>query len=141
MKKTLKKQRHKARQYALALLYLAEIQEDHDAVNDFLQRSQTSQEVKAFASDLIFGVFGHQVQIEGLIRKNMTGWKLEKMTMLLRHLLLLATYEMLWVKTPMKVLINEAIILSREFINNESAPLVNKVLQQIYDAEGQALSS
>ena len=140
MKKSLKKQRHKSRQYALAALYLAEIQKDHahDAVNDFWQRSLACQEVKTFANELIFGVLEHQPQIEELIKQNMTVWKLEKMTMLLRNLLLLATYEMLWIQTPIKILINEAIILSREFVNDKSAPFVNKVLQQIYDAVQQA---
>ena len=137
MKKTHKKQRHKSRQYALALLYLIEMQDTKttNEIEIFWEESRTSDSIKKFANDLITGVSEHRSEIEKCISHDMTGWKLEKIEILLRNLLLLATYEMLWKQTPVKIIINEAIILAKEFINYESAPLVNKVLQKIYDSK------
>ena len=74
----------------------------------------------SFVESLVRGTVGFQEQIDGMIKRHLQHWRLERMATVDRNILRLATYEMLATATPPAVIIDEAIELARRFSNDEA---------------------
>ena len=81
-----------------------------------------------FVETLVRGTVARHVEIDDMIRRHLQHWRLERMAMVDRNILRLATYEMLATATPPAVVIDEALELARRFSNDEAVQFVNGVL-------------
>lgn len=133
------RKRTKAREYALQILYAVDIKrEDPKAcIEQFWSGSdETSEEVRSFTGQIVMGVSGKKDQIDALISKYATNWQLERMAVIDRNVLRLATYELMFMKEiPPKVSINEAIDIAKKFGGDDSGKFVNGVLDKINKTE------
>ncbi|MCX5668359.1 MAG: transcription antitermination factor NusB [Candidatus Omnitrophica bacterium] len=131
--------RTKAREYALQILYAVDITGDdpRDCVDRFWEgNEESSAEVKKFASGLVLGVSDNKKEIDRMIAKYATNWKLDRMAVIDRNVLRFAAYELLYVKDiPPKVAINEAIDIAKKFGGPDSGKFVNGVLDKINKTE------
>jgi N utilization substance protein B len=86
-----------------------------------------------FTRLLLEGVTTHAEEIDGLIARTSENWSLDRMPLVDRSILRLATFEMLCVDDiPYSVSINEAIELAKNFGGeDESSRFVNGVLGRI----------
>jgi N utilization substance protein B len=67
-----------------------------------------------------------------MIRKASLNWRIDRMATVDRNILRLATFELMEVTdTPMKVVLNEAIELSKRYGSEDSSAFVNGVLDKI----------
>ena len=82
---------------------------------------------------LATGVLAQQKTIDDLLRQHSTKWSLERMPVMDRMVLRLATYELLATPTPVKVVLNEAIELAKRYGTEHSSSFVNGVLDSIAD--------
>ncbi|MBF0352270.1 MAG: transcription antitermination factor NusB [SAR324 cluster bacterium] len=135
--------RHKSREYALQALYQAEINNSHELslIDDFLTQIDTSAEITSFSRELILGTFEHWDAVTERVSRNMHNWKLGRLPVLVRNILRLATYEMCLMAVPHTVVMDEAIELARDFIDDASAAFINSVLQKIYEDYRSATAS
>ena len=133
------RKRTKAREYALQILYAVDITKDDpgDCVRRFWEGSEESSgEVKKFAADLVLGVSDNKKEIDRMIAKYATNWKLDRMAVIDRNVLRFAAYELLYEKDiPPKVSINEAIDIAKKFGGPDSGKFVNGVLDKINKTE------
>lgn len=133
------RKRTKAREYALQILYAIDITKDEpkDCVEHFWEGSdETSEDIKGFAGEIVIGVCDNKKAIDGLISKYATNWQLDRMAVIDRNVLRLATYELLFMENiPPKVSINEAIDIAKKFGGNDSGKFVNGVLDKINKTE------
>lgn len=91
--------------------------------------------VHAYTQQLVRGVAADVERIDALIGAHAQGWALERMPVIDRNLLRLATYEMLAVHdVPAEVAIAEAVKLAKDLSTDESAGFVNGVLSAIRTA-------
>jgi len=81
-----------------------------------------------FVDSLVRGTVEKQEEIDGMIRRHLQHWRLERMAAVDRNILRLATYELLATTTPPAVVIDEALELARRFSNDEAVQFVNGVL-------------
>jgi N utilization substance protein B len=92
--------------------------------------------VKAFAVRLVNGVLEHKKDLDTLIGKYATNWKVSRMQIVDRNILRLGTYELLWLEdVPAKVTVNEAIELAKDFGDEEAARFVNGILDKVLAME------
>src|SRR5207244_12236894 len=78
------------------------------------------------------GVKSDRTQIDELIQKSSSNWKLDRMARVDRNILRLAVYEILRrADVPVRVTLNEAIELGKKFGSEESSAFVNGVLDKI----------
>jgi N utilization substance protein B len=86
-----------------------------------------------FTKLLLQGVAAHSAEIDELIASTSENWTLERMPLVDRSILRMATFEMLYVDSiPYSVSINEAIELAKSFGGeDESSRFVNGVLGRI----------
>ena len=133
------RKRTKAREYALQILYAVDITKDDpkECIDNFWDGSdETSEDVKAFAGEIVLGVHHNIKKIDALLAKHATNWQLDRMAVIDRNVLRLATYELLFMEDiPPKVSINEAIDLAKKFGGNDSGKFVNGVLDKINKTE------
>lgn len=131
--------RTKAREYALQILYAVDITKDdpRDCVRYFWESNEESSgEVKKFASGLVLGVSDNKKEIDEMITKYATNWQLDRMAVIDRNVLRFAAYELLYAKDiPPKVSINEAIDIAKKFGGPDSGKFVNGILDKINKTE------
>lgn len=126
--------RRRARECALQLLYMWEYHRPHgtfDASMYWVDRAEDPA-MREFADRLVLGVIEHLEEVDGLIRRASLNWRIDRMATVDRNILRLATYELMAVPdTPVKVVLNEAIELSKRYGTEDSSAFVNGVLDKI----------
>ena len=128
--------RHQSRSYAVQALYQSEMLQSKSMLHcySFLQQLETTDETKQFARELIDGTLTFRKQIDRSLRRNLDRWKLNRLNLVVRNILRLAVFEMCYHKqSSHQVVINEAIELCKDFVDDSSHGLVNSVLQKLYD--------
>src|SRR5207249_3280871 len=126
--------RRKAREYALQMLFQWDITRDiiDQIAPTFFENHEESPAVVDFARLLVTRTVEHVEEIDVLIRKHAEHWRLDRMAIVDRNILRLATQEFLYDKeTPKTVVINEAIEIARRFSNQESPQFINGILDSI----------
>jgi N utilization substance protein B len=127
--------RRKAREYALQMLFQWDI--THDAIEQiiatfFQNQPEESAAIADFARNLVTGTIEHVEEIDRLIQRHAEHWRLDRMAIVDRNLLRLATQEFLYDSgTPKTVIINEAIEIARRFSTQESPQFINGILDSI----------
>lgn len=131
------RKRTKSREFALQVLYRMDVTKDPSDVSlDNFWLSQTDEEseaqVKEFATQLVKGVEQNRKAIDEKVSHYAANWQLERMAVVDRNILRLATFEILMCpQIPPKVSINEAIELAKKFSDVEASKFVNGILDKI----------
>jgi N utilization substance protein B len=86
-----------------------------------------------FAEVLVENVLRNLGSIDEQINAHTTNWTIERMALLDRSLLRMATYEMLFTKTAPAVIMNEAIEIAKRYCSESSGKFINGVLNAISD--------
>jgi N utilization substance protein B len=123
--------RREARERALGLLYEA------DAKNQGLEQVLDELPVvpDPFVIAVVRGVEGRRVEIDELIARHSIDWTVERMPVVDRTLLRMATFELLERSdVPTGVIISEAVELAKEYSTEESGRFVNGVLAAVAGA-------
>jgi N utilization substance protein B len=126
--------RRKARECALQMLFQWDI--THDLIEQisatFWENQDEDPETRRFAESLANGTVARVERIDAIIAKHAENWRLDRMAIVDRNLLRLATYEFLFdAETPKSVVINEAIEIARRFSAQESPQFINGILDSI----------
>ncbi len=138
------RQRTKAREYALQLLYQIDLTGalPDDAIQAFWQQHLAAEEVRAFAELLVRGTTTNRSAIDVSIARYAEHWQIQRMAAVDRNVLRLGAYELLYCQDiPPKVTINEAVELAKRYGDLESSRFVNGVLDQIHKQDGSSASA
>jgi N utilization substance protein B len=126
-------QRHKARQYALQMLFQWEIgRQDPQRIEDgFWRIARAEKSTRVFADDLFEAVVKNAAELDALVSEHTENWRLERLAVIDRAILRLGVQELRSGKTPRKVVMNEAIELAKTFSSEDAAGFVNGVLDSV----------
>jgi N utilization substance protein B len=130
--------RHQSRERALQILFQYDIHGKPGVwLDEFWKHYRVSEDVKAFAEQLVNGVLEHKKDLDALIGKYAINWKVSRMQIVDRNILRLGAYELLHLnEVPAKVSVNEAIELAKDFGDDEAAKFVNGILDKVLALEG-----
>ena len=130
------KPRTRARSLALQVLYEVDMA-NHPPAEVFksrLEESPLSDELSDFARKIIFGVLPRTTDLDQLIAKYAPEWPFEQVAAIDRNILRIALWEFaIFHETPIKVAINEAVELAKEFGSDSAPRFVNGVLGALAD--------
>jgi transcription antitermination protein NusB len=88
-----------------------------------------------FVADVVAGVGARGAEIDALIVRFSIDWTLDRMPVVDRTLLRMATYELLFRRdVPTGVVISEAVELAKEYSTEESSRFVNGLLASVATA-------
>jgi len=131
--------RRKARIAALQALYELDCTKHkaEEALARLRAGKTLAQEALSFSEELVKGVLQNKSELDALIKRFAPAFPPEQMSIIDRNILRLAIFEILFNdKTPLKVAINEAIELAKEFGSDSSPRLINGVLGSITTERG-----
>jgi N utilization substance protein B len=123
--------RHQARVAALQALYEVDCAGHVPGVviERRLEDAQLPDTGEAFARELALGVVDNQELLDTMIGRYAPEWPVEQIAIIDRNILRIAIYEILVDHdTPVKVAINEAVELAKQFGSDSSGRFVNGVL-------------
>ena len=84
-----------------------------------------------FIRNSINGIAENYEDIKDIIKKNTKNWAYERIGIVERALLIVATYEILFKNIPIEVIANEIVELAKEYGNEKSYEFVNGILANI----------
>lgn len=94
-----------------------------------LAENQTDEELRKVIYQLVGGVRDSQAKIDRLIQHSAPEWPLDQVAVIDRNLIRMAIYECaIWGETPIKVAINEAVDLAKDYGSESASRFVNGVL-------------
>ena len=127
--------RKEAREIVVGLLFETEFRTDENSTEVYAISSENREIPKdEYVERAYFGVCDNKEKIDELVGASAKGWKTHRLTKLLRSILRLATYEMLFEEDiPYSVSINEAIELTKKFDDPQARAFVNGVLNSVKD--------
>jgi N utilization substance protein B len=133
--------RRVAREIALQSLYQIEMNQvsPKEAVAHAIEEAENDNEAELevaderisvdYISELVEGTIERKTKIDELLADYLKGWQMDRLSRVDREVLRLAVYEMVYRDdVPPKVVVNEAIELSKHFGTDESGKFVNGVL-------------
>jgi transcription antitermination protein NusB len=128
--------RSEARRFALQMLYLLDQnpEADKDRVQIELRRQFIEEPLRQFTWALISGVDASRDELDEIICRTATNWRLERMAPTDRNVLRMGLYEMTKMGTPAAVVIDESIEIAREFGTENSSSFVNGILDKLIPA-------
>lgn len=138
--------RRRAREVAMQTLFQLEMNSnlpsmDKEKKETALQAAQNegaalSEPDKNYAAFLVDGTENHLKEIDDILERTSSEWKVSRMAGIDRNILRLALFEIKWgaEDVNIKVAINEAVELAKKFGTDESARFVNGVLGAVVKA-------
>jgi len=91
-----------------------------------------SKEILPFFLKLVNGVAHTRSEIDSIIERFSSNWKISRMSCVDRNIMRIAVYELLFCHDiPPKVSINEAIDIGKKFGTEESGAFINGILDSI----------
>ena len=125
--------RRKGRELAVQMLYQWEISEEPIArvEESFWKLREAADKTRSLAQRLLEGTVEHVGEIDELITKHAEHWRLSRMAAVDRNILRLAIYEFLYEEVPKRVVINEALEVTKRFSSPDAVQFVNGVLDAV----------
>ncbi|MCA9044185.1 MAG: transcription antitermination factor NusB [Planctomycetaceae bacterium] len=129
--------RSKAREVALQMLYLIDVNNDVDgrAVKELINERLKDNDLRELAWWLFSGTAEHRAQLDERVQQIAENWKLDRMPPTDRNILRVGAFEMVHMDTPASVVIDEAIELAKKFGTKQSSQFVNGILDKLVPEE------
>jgi transcription antitermination protein NusB len=125
--------RHKAREFALQMLFQWEMspQEPAQLEGRFWKNARAADSTRALANRLFEGAAAEVPAVDALISTYAQNWRLERIAAIDRAILRLAIHELRAGETPPKVVLDEAIELAKTFSSEDASSFINGVLDAV----------
>ena len=134
------KPRTRARSLALQVLYEVDVA-NHPPADIYklrLEDTPLSDDLSEFARQIIFGVLPLTNTLDHIIAEYAPEWPLEQIAAIDRNILRMALWEFaVYHETPVKVAINEAVELAKQFGSDSAPRFINGVLGALADHQHQ----
>jgi N utilization substance protein B len=125
------KSRTKARSVALQALYEIDVTNHLPAtvLEERLREAEIEDDLAEFARRITYGVYPLFDTLDHFIAEHAPEWPMEQVAIIDRNILRMALWEFaVYGETPIKVVINEAVELSKTFGSDSTPRFVNGVL-------------
>lgn len=129
--------RKKARDNAFKCIYqLSFIGENNikTIINNCYIENENSEDEKEYIESVVNGISKNIGLIDKIILDKLKNWTIERIFKIDLAILRLAIYEILYMEdVPVKVSINEAVELAKEYGNNDSRVFINGLLAKVLE--------
>jgi transcription antitermination factor NusB len=126
--------RRLSRGYALQLLFQYDFthRDPSEIISGFWTDKKAEKDVIDFANAIFRGTVKNLKQIDNFIKETAEHWVLERMAIVDRNIIRLASYEILFRNDiPPIVSIDEAIEIAKKYSSSESSSFINGILDKI----------
>lgn len=131
--------RSRGRQFAVQILYQHRLSGDPLArcLDLFWAQQEADETTRAFAEELVGGIVDQTVQLDFEISGFLNRWSLDRLAVIDKIILQIGLFELIaFEETPTKVVIDEAVNLTRLFSDDKSISFINGVLHAWSEKNG-----
>lgn len=122
--------RSTGRKLAMQIVYQADIR--HCSVDDilieFFKNGKYSNETMTWAITLSKASWAYKSEADILIKKYSVDWDISRINPIDKSILRIAFYELSSKESPIKVILNEAIEISKKYSTDDSPKFINGIL-------------
>ena len=132
MSDSIKMTRHAQRKSVFELVFESFFRTDETPSDIYLSEAEDRGFVGYdYIRDTFLCVEEYAKESDELIRAYTVGWSFDRLSITAKSVLRLAIYEMTHTDVPPKVVINEAVEISKEYASEEEAAFVNGILNKL----------
>ncbi len=139
--------RHELREQTFKMLFGAEFHDEEDkreALNNYMDVTvdmELSPEEREEILERVLAVDSKRTELDAAINNVAKGWKTSRMGKAELNLIRLALYEMKYDEAvPVKVAINEAVELGKEYGDDDAPSFINGILARLIDVDPEEFS-
>jgi N utilization substance protein B len=134
---------HQARKAVVGLLYAYDLGNSDilKFVDTILEEKKIRNKKRLFSYELFNGTIDNLETIDNIIYRNLKDWEYDYIGKVEKAIIRLAVYEMIIDKKDSKIVINEAIELSKDLADEKAPKFINALLDHIYKNEGKEHAS
>ncbi len=124
-----------AREELFKLVFESELMETEltECYETFIKREATklNDNDSEFIRGYVNGLSKNNIEILEILKRNMTGWNVERIGTVERAILKISCYEIVFERVPIEVSINEAVEIAKRYGDEKSYEFINGVLAKI----------
>ncbi len=125
-----------AREMAMRILYQVSVFEKAKASYDLDEMFMDIEgRNKEFIENIVNEVILKKEELDKKANKYLINWEINRLNMVDQAIFEMAIYELIYTDTPKKVVIDEAINLSKKYSEESVVKMLNGVLDKIYHEE------
>lgn len=125
-----------AREMAMKILYQVSVFEKAKASYDLDEMFMDIEgRNKEFIENIVNEVILKKEELDKKANKYLINWEINRLNMVDQAIFEMAIYELIYTDTPKKVVIDEAINLSKKYSEESVVKMLNGVLDKIYHEE------
>lgn len=102
--------------------------------DEFLEDKNLSEDDKEYINQNFEGIKLHYDEIVEIVEKNLVNYKLDRICKTDLAILITAIYQLKFLSEPVKIVVNEAVDLSKKYSLDNSYKFVNGLLAKVIDA-------
>ena len=126
--------RRSSRELAIKFLYLMELNpgDTEQQLQQFWESNPCQEDIQNYTTELLAKIHEGQPAIDNILERFSENWTLDRMAVIDRNLLRLATCELMYEKSiPPKVVIDEAVEIAKRYGSGESPSFINGILDRV----------
>lgn len=126
------------REEIFKLIYSLEVQkcEKLEQINVYLENSGIPEKDKENIKDTVLKIIELDSNLKEQISKNLKSeWNIDRISKINMSILKIAIYEIIYIKIPYKVVINEAVELAKKYGEETSHSFINGILASVVKGE------
>ena len=127
------------RELAFCYIYSQEIQKQNSKsqVKLFLDSTEVEDgKAREYVKDIAKGIKENDEEITKIISENLkAGWTIDRISTVDLSLLKLAIYEIKYIKTPYKIIINEVVNMAKKYGEETAGSFINGVLAKVVEKD------
>jgi len=110
-------------------------------IDTILEEKKIRNKKRIFSYELFNGTIDNLDSVDRIINRNLKDWEYNSIGKVEKAIIRLAVYEMIIAQKDSKIVINEAIELSKELADEKAPKFINALLDHIYKNEGRAYAT
>lgn len=127
------------RELAFCYIYSQEVQKQNSKsqVKLFLDSAEVEDgRAREYVKDIAKGIKENDEEITKIISENLkSGWTIDRISTVDLSLLKLAIYEIKYIKTPYKIIINEVVNMAKKYGEETAGSFINGVLAKVVEKD------
>ena len=127
------------RELAFCYIYSQEVQKQNSKsqVKLFLDSTEVEDgRAREYVKDIAKGIKENDEEITKIISENLkSGWTIDRISTVDLSLLNLAIYEIKYIKTPYKIIINEVVNMAKKYGEETAGSFINGVLAKVVEKD------
>ena len=124
---------------AFCYIYSQEVQKQNSKsqVKLFLDSTEVEDgRAREYVKDIAKGIKENDEEITKIISENLkSGWTIDRISTVDLSLLKLAIYEIKYIKTPYKIIINEVVNMAKKYGEETAGSFINGVLAKVVEKD------